>query len=114
MLELLAQISGGQSGATACDQMNNGGNEAAEFGKADVLVMPKTIAVKLGGVAENVPLAVMGVTPEVAQLLEMAPHGDQRATARLSQVGEHPAGAAVEGLRQPLRRGKVSRDEAGV
>ena len=112
MLELLAQISGGQSGGTACDQMNNGGNEAAEFGKADVLVMPKTIAVKLGGVAESVPLAIVGVTPEVAHLLEMAPRGDQRATELLSQVGEHPAGVAVEEISQPLCRGKLSRHEA--
>ena len=113
MLEFLAQISGGQSGGTTCDQMNHGGNEAAEFGKADVFVMPKTIAVKLGGVAESVPLAIVGVTPEVAHLLEMAPHGDQRATELLSQFGEHPAGAAVEEFSQPLCGWRLRRHEAG-
>ena len=63
MLQLLAKFSGRQPGGTACDQVTNGGNQAALSGKADLLVMPNTLAVKLRGISEGVPLAVIGVTP---------------------------------------------------
>jgi len=70
VLELLAKFSGRQPGGTACHQITNGSNQAAVFGEANVLVMPNALAVKLGRVSEGVPLAVIGVTPEVADLLE--------------------------------------------
>ena len=83
------------------------------LGKAHVLVVPKAIAIKLGEVAEGVPLAILGVTPEVAELLEMASGGDQRAIKGLSHLGHHPAFAALEQFEQAFSGRQLSRHESG-
>jgi hypothetical protein len=54
VLELLPKFSGRQPGGTACDQITNGGNQAAVSGKADPLVMPNTLVVKLRCISEGV------------------------------------------------------------
>lgn len=76
VLQLLAQLAGGQSGGAASDQVINGGGETAVFGKADSTVVPQAVAIKVRGIVQGLPLAVVGVTPEIADLLEEAAHRD--------------------------------------
>ena len=102
VLQLLGQFAGGQSGGTASDQITNRGGKTAVSGKADPFVVPKTVPVKLRRVAERVPLAIMGVAPEIADLLEEATDRDQGIPESLSQLVEHPAFAAVEQFFQPI------------
>ena len=53
----------------------------------------------------SVPLAVMGVASEIADLFEKATHGDQRVAEPLGQWVEHPEFAAVEEFFQANTRG---------
>jgi hypothetical protein len=106
VLEFFGQLAGGQSGGTACQEVINGGGQAAVFGEADPAEVPQPLAVKVGAVAEGVPLAVMGVAAAIADLLEEAPHGDAGAIQGLSQLVEHPAFAAVEQFSQALGWGQ--------
>ena len=72
------------------------------FGKTDLLVMPKPLPVKRGKIAQRVPLAVMGVTAAIADLLEQAAHGDQGIIQRPRQGGQHPTGAALKEFFQAI------------
>src|SRR5437879_7490539 len=60
-----------------CEQMTNGGGKTALFGKADTSVVPKALPVEVRRVPKGVPLAMMGVAPEIADLLEEATDRNQ-------------------------------------
>jgi len=47
VLQLEGEFSSRQSGGTASDQITDGGGQTAAFGKADLLVMPEAVAVKV-------------------------------------------------------------------
>ena len=87
MLEFLRQFAGRKSGGTAPDQMPNGGRQTAVLGKANVPVAPKAIAVKPGCASPRVPLAIMGVAAEIADLQEESAHRDERLIQSARQLG---------------------------
>ncbi len=96
VVQLPGQLGGGQPGGAAPDQLINSEGEAAVLGKANAFVVPQAVAVKVGGVVQGVPLAVVGVTPEIADLLEEAACRDQGVAEGLGDLIEHPALAAVQ------------------
>lgn len=105
VLQLLVELAGGKSGGAASNQVINGGGETAVFGEADPSVVPEAISVEVRGIVQGVSLAVLGVTPEVADVLEEAAHRDQGVAESLGELVEHPALAAVEQFFEALGRG---------
>ena len=77
VLQFLGDLAGGQSGGTAPDQVIKGGEEVAVFGKANALIVPKSVPVELRSVPERVPLAIIGVAPEITDLLEETTNRDE-------------------------------------
>lgn len=96
VLEFVRELAGRQSSGTVCQEVIDGGGQAAVFGEAYPAVMPQAVPVKVRRVVEGVPLAVVGVAAAIADLFEEAPHRDEGVTQGLSQLVEHPAFAAVE------------------
>jgi hypothetical protein len=100
--ELSGQLSGRKPGGTASDQRRDRRRETALLGKALAPIVPEALAMELRGGSEGVPLAVMGVAPEVTDWVEESAHGDERVVQGLSQLGEPPAFAAMEELFQAV------------
>jgi len=109
VLQFLSQLSGRESGGTAVDQFTNGRRQTAVLGKPDALVVPEALPAKPGCLGVCVPLAVMGVTPEVPHAFESATYRDEGASQSMPQFGEHPAGVTTEQLFQTLDGGSVRR-----
>ncbi len=76
--------------------MSNGGGQADVFGKTNPFMVPKAVLIELRSVTERVPLPILGVAPEVTDLLEEGPDGEGGITEGLSQLGQHPAFATVQ------------------
>src|ERR1019366_11575 len=111
VLQLLGKLPGRKPIGTSPDQVTNRGGQAAVFRKADVLVVPDALAVKLGRVLQGVPLAVIGVTSEIAHLIEEPTHGDEGVIQSLGQLGQHPAFAAMEEFFQTFGGEQLMRPE---
>ena len=105
VLQLLGQLAGRESSGTVIDQVTNRGGQTAVFGKANGLMVPNPLPVKLRETAEGVPLAVMGIAAVIAQVVEEAAHRNEGITEGLSQGSQHPTGAALEELLQAVRWG---------
>lgn len=96
VLEFFAQFASRKAGGTPPHQLADRGRQTAVSGKADVLVVPKPVAVKPGSGPERVPFAIMGVTAEITHQAEESPHRDERIVKRLSQLGQDPARTLAE------------------
>jgi len=96
VLQFLGQLARAESSGTAPDQMSNGGGQADVFGKTNPFMVPKAVLIELRSVTERVPLPILGVAPEVTDLLEEGPDGEGGITEGLSQLGQHPAFATVQ------------------
>src|SRR5208282_610244 len=105
----LGDLAGGQSGGTTPDQMINGGGQADVFGKANLFIVPKAVPVELRSGTERVPLAIIGIAPEITDLLEEGTNGEQGITELLSQLSQCPAEALVKQRLQPFHGSFLSR-----
>jgi hypothetical protein len=96
VLQFLGQLAGGESSGTAPDQVSDGRGQTDVFGKANPLIVPKSIPIELRSVTERVPLAIISEAPEITDLLEEGTDGERGIIEGLSQLGQRPAFATVQ------------------
>jgi len=82
------QFGGSQSGRRLLDQRHERLGQVAHPGKANVLMKPQPVRIKLGDVGQGVKPAIVIETGQAAPGLEPAPDGAHRSVQVLGEFGQ--------------------------